>query len=71
MLFLKVLILSIIFIAIAFVGFATQIIFRKGGRFPNTSVGGNKALRDMGISCPKCEEQARCALAKKHESAVA
>jgi hypothetical protein len=71
---LKVLILSIILIAISMVFLATQMLLRKGGKFPTTSIGKNKNMRELGITCPKCEEQARCALAKREsecETAVA
>ena len=27
------------------------VIFKKNGRFPNTHVGGNRAMRERGISC--------------------
>ena len=30
---------------------AVGIIFKKNGRFPNTHVGGNRAMRERGISC--------------------
>jgi len=62
MLIIKVLILSVILMAFAFAGFATQILLKRNGRFPDTSVGGNKKLRELGITCVKCEEQAKCAL---------
>jgi len=65
MLILKVLILSIILLAISMVFLATQMILKKGGKFPNTSIGKNKHMRELGISCPKCEEEAKCVLARK------
>jgi len=65
MLILKVLLLSIILLAISMVFLATQMILKKGGRFPNTSIGKNKHMRELGITCPKCEEEANCVLARK------
>lgn len=47
MLFLSTLIL----VAFAVVLLAIRILFAKDGRFPNTHVGGQKALRERGISC--------------------
>lgn len=46
----------------AFAGFATQILLRKGGKFPNTSIGGNKKMRELGITCAKCDEKAKCVM---------
>ncbi|NOZ47782.1 MAG: hypothetical protein GXO79_13520 [Chlorobi bacterium] len=65
MLILKVILLSIALLAIAFAGFATQILLKKGGKFPNTSIGGNPNMRKLGITCVKCEEQAKCILANR------
>ncbi|MDO4707491.1 MAG: hypothetical protein Q4A61_03590 [Porphyromonadaceae bacterium] len=47
MLFLSALIL----VAFAVVLLAIRILFVKNGRFPNTHVGGQKAMRERGISC--------------------
>jgi hypothetical protein len=49
--FILVLTLSVILVAIAMIGFAVKILIRKGGRFPNTHVSGNKYLKSQGISC--------------------
>ena len=43
----------------AFLLLAVKMLLVRGGKFPNTSVGGNKKLRELGITCVKCEEQAR------------
>ena len=49
--FLLVLTLSFILLAIAMAGLAVRILVRKGGRFVNTHVSGNKYLKSQGISC--------------------
>jgi len=33
-----------------------NILFRKDGKFPETEVGRNKKMKDLGITCPKCDE---------------
>jgi hypothetical protein len=48
---LKVVVSSIIILLIAIVLFCIKIIIQKNGRFPNTHVGGNPALRKRGIRC--------------------
>ena len=49
--------LAIALVAIGFVGMAIQIIFKKGGKFPNTHVGGNPYLQRQGISCAKTQDR--------------
>jgi hypothetical protein len=49
--FLVVLILAVVLLAIAFAGFAINILIKKGGKFPNTHISSNKYLQDQGISC--------------------
>ncbi len=39
---LKVILLSVALISIAFLGLATQMLLKRGGTFPNTHIGGNK-----------------------------
>ena len=48
---LKVILLSVVILAIALAGLAVQILFKKGGKFPNTHVGGNRYLRSKGVTC--------------------
>ncbi len=55
--FLQVLLISIIFIGFAVVGFAVKIIFTKSGEFPETKVGHNKELRKRKIYCIKTEQK--------------
>lgn len=53
---LKVLILSFILIGIAFVGLAFRALFVRGGRFPQTSIGKNRQMAQLGITCVKHDE---------------
>ncbi len=55
--FVKILLLSIGMIAIAFVGFAINVLFKKNGKFPDGSVGKNKTLRNKKIYCIKTEQK--------------
>lgn len=47
--------LVIVLIAVFLLGF--KIFFFKDGKFPNTHVGGNKALRDKGIGCATTQDR--------------
>lgn len=44
-------IVSLLAVGLAVPLLAVGIIFKKNGRFPNTHVGGNRAMRERGISC--------------------
>lgn len=48
--------ISIVLVGIAGIGLAFNIVFRKNGRFPQTSVGKNKKMRELGLNCAKSEE---------------
>ena len=54
--FIKVLVISIILLGIAFIGLAFRALFVKEGRFPQTSIGKNKEMARLGITCVKHDE---------------
>ncbi len=62
---LTILILTIALVAIAFAGLGITILLKRGGRFPNTHVGGNKYLRSQGIACATTQDRAERAKVKK------
>jgi hypothetical protein len=49
--FLKLLILSAIFLSIAAVGFGIRMLIKSNGRFPETHVSRNPEMRKRGITC--------------------
>jgi hypothetical protein len=59
MVYLKLLLIVAVFLALAMAGFAIKILLRKNGRFVNTHVEGNPALKKHGIRCAHHDE-ARC-----------
>ena len=42
-----------ILLGLALVGLGINILFRKNGKFPETHIGKNKAMKDRGIHCAK------------------
>lgn len=54
---LKVILLAVALVSIAMLGFATQILLKRGGKFPNTHVGGNKHLKKQGIACAQTQDK--------------
>jgi hypothetical protein len=49
--FLKLLIISIIFLAFSFAGLGIRILLKLNGRFPDTHVSTNPEMRKRGLSC--------------------
>jgi len=49
--FIRLLIISIIFLLISFVFLGIRILVKSNGRFPETHVGRNKEMRKLGITC--------------------
>ena len=63
--FLKILLLATGLIGIAILGFALNILIKKDGKFPETSISKNKALREKGITCVKHDELKSCGITDK------
>lgn len=54
---IKVILLAVALVSIALLGLATQILLKKGGKFPNTHVGGNRHLKRQGIHCYQTQDK--------------
>lgn len=54
---LTTLLLTVLILVICVVLLAVKILLKKGGQFPNTHVGGNKALSKKGIYCAKTQHK--------------
>mgnify|MGYP001420554309 CR=1 FL=1 len=54
---LKVFLLSVGILSIAMVSLALTMLFRKGGKFPNTHVSGNKYLKRKGVYCSQTQDK--------------
>jgi hypothetical protein len=53
---LTVFLITIVLVALSFAGIGLNILFRKNGKFPQTEVGSNKNMKDLGITCTKQDE---------------
>jgi hypothetical protein len=49
--FLKLLIISLVLMALAALGFGVRILLKSGGNFPDTHISHNKEMRKRGITC--------------------
>ncbi len=54
---LDTLLITLLIVAICVLLLGVRIFFVKGGKFPNTHVSGNKALRDKGIGCVQSQDR--------------
>jgi len=66
--FIKLLIISSIFLAISLAGLAISILIKPSGRFPEIHVGHNKEMRKFGIKCAQKTDIGFTPTAKKHPS---
>jgi hypothetical protein len=51
------LVVPLVILLIAVLAMAFRPLFVKGGRFPNIHIGGNKALKERGISCATSQDR--------------
>ena len=54
---LKIVLLTLMIVGIAVLLLGVKVFFTKDGRFPNTHVSGNKAMRDRGIFCVQTKDR--------------
>lgn len=54
---LKVILLAVALVSVAMLGLAIKILLKKGGKFPNTHVSGNKFLKRNGIYCAQTQDK--------------
>jgi hypothetical protein len=54
---LKVILLAVLVLGIGMAGMALRILVKKGGKFPNTHVSGNKYLKRNGIYCAQTQDK--------------
>jgi len=55
---MKVILISIVIVALCVFGLCINIIFKKNGQFPDGEISHNKELRRRGVICMKEEDDA-------------
>lgn len=63
--FLIVVLFAVILVALAIAGMAIQILVKKGGKFPNTHVSGNRYLKRQGVYCSQTQDRLEQAKVRK------
>lgn len=56
---METVLLSIVLVGVAFIALGVGIFFLPSRKFPETEVGHNKHMRELQITCAKCEEKKR------------
>jgi hypothetical protein len=59
---------TLILVGLAVILLGVRVFFVKGGRFPNTHVGGSKAMRERGISCVSSQDRQAQAEGRKRDA---
>jgi hypothetical protein len=54
---LKVILLAVLVLGIGMAGMAIRMLIRKGGKFPNTHVSGNRYLKRQGVYCAQTQDK--------------
>lgn len=55
--FITIFIIVIILVGLSLVGLGIGMLLKKGGKFPDTHIGRNKAMKDRGIYCAKTTDR--------------
>ncbi|MCI1720316.1 MAG: hypothetical protein LKM37_04785 [Bacteroidales bacterium] len=55
---MKVILISVVIVALCVFGLCINIIFKKNGEFPDGEISHNKELRKRGVVCMKEEDEA-------------
>ncbi|GET26694.1 hypothetical protein [Prolixibacter sp. NT017] len=67
MVLVKVILLAVALVSLAFFGLALQIVLKKNGKFPDTHVGHNREMKKRGIVCAKTFDRIEQAKVKKEQ----
>ncbi len=54
---LKLLLITLLIVAVCIALLGVKVFFVKGGRFPNSHVSGSKAMRNRGIGCVQSQDR--------------
>lgn len=54
---LKVILLAVVVLGIGMAGMAIRMLVKRGGKFPNTHVSGNKHLKSQGVYCSQTQDK--------------
>jgi hypothetical protein len=53
----KVILLAVVLVSLAFLGLAVRLLLHRGGSFPNMHISRNKPLKRKGIYCAQTQDR--------------
>lgn len=62
---LKIVFLAVVLMVLVIIGLAINILFKKGGKFPNMHIGSNPHLKARGVTCAQTYDRMEQAKARK------
>ncbi len=62
---LRVLLIAVVLVGLAFSGLAIKVLIKKRGKFPNIHIGSNKDMKARGITCAQTFDKIEQAKARK------
>jgi len=62
---LKLILVSVVLLALGFIGFAITILIKKNGQFPETHIGKTDFLKKEGVTCATSQDKLEQAKAFK------
>lgn len=54
---IEAVVISSILLVLAILLLGVKVFFKKNGKFPNTHIGGNKAMQERGIGCATSQDR--------------
>lgn len=54
---LQTILISVLILVIAILLLGVRVFFTKNGKFPSIHIGGNKAMKEKGISCATSQDR--------------
>jgi hypothetical protein len=67
---IKLIGISVVLIAFAFLGFGVQVFFSKKKKFPDTKIGHNKEMKKKKIYCPQTADKLARKKLKKYQGPI-
>jgi len=67
---IKLIGISIVLIALAFLGFGVQVFFSKKKKFPDTKIGHNMEMKKKKIFCPQTADKLARKKLKKYQGPI-
>lgn len=62
---LKLLLVTVVLMGLIMAALAIKILLKKGGKFPNTHISGNRHMKERGVTCAQSYDKMEQAKVRK------